>query len=87
VAAFIVASTAIFLAVGRPVKVLIAVGAINGLILPVSLGVMLVASRSRRIVGSYRHPWWLIASGVVVVASMLALGVWTMVAQVPKLFA
>ena len=38
IVAFIVLSTAIFLTVGRPVAVLIAVGALNGLILPVSLG-------------------------------------------------
>jgi Mn2+/Fe2+ NRAMP family transporter len=87
VVAFIVASTVIFLAVGRPVKVLIVVGALNGLILPVSLGAMLAASRSSRIVGAYQHPWWLVASGLVVAVSMLVLGVWTMVTQVPKLFA
>jgi Mn2+/Fe2+ NRAMP family transporter len=87
VVAFIALSTAIFLAVGRPVTVLIVVGALNGLILPISLGVMLAASRSSRIVGPYRHPWWLVASGVTVVVSMLALGVWTMLTQVPKLFA
>jgi hypothetical protein len=44
-------------------------------------------SRSPRIVGSYRHPRWLVASGVIVVTAMLALGVWTMITQVPKLFA
>ncbi|MDQ3949115.1 MAG: divalent metal cation transporter [Gemmatimonadota bacterium] len=87
VVAFIAVSTAIFLAVGRPVRVLILVGALNGLILPISLGVMLAASRSSRIVGSYRHPRWLVASGVVVVAAMLALGLWTMATLVPKLFA
>jgi Mn2+/Fe2+ NRAMP family transporter len=84
---FIALSTAIFLLVGRPVKVLILVGALNGLILPISLGVMLAASRSARIVGAYRHPTWLVVSGVVVVAAMLALGLWTVMAQVPKLFA
>lgn len=87
VVAFIALSTAIFLVVGRPVKVLILVGALNGLILPVSLGAMLLVSRSPRIVGAYRHPRWLVASGVIVVAAMLALGVWTMITQVPKLFA
>jgi Mn2+/Fe2+ NRAMP family transporter len=48
---------------------------------------MLAASRSAAIVGSYRHPRWLVASGVIVVAAMLALGLWTVVTQVPKLFA
>lgn len=87
VVAFIVLSTAIFLIVGRPIKVLVLVGALNGLILPVSLGVMLLASRSPRVVGTYRHSRWLVATGVIVVVAMLALGVWTMVSQVPKLFA
>jgi Mn2+/Fe2+ NRAMP family transporter len=87
VVAFTVLSTVIFLVIGRPVKVLIVVGALNGLILPISLGVMLAASRSPRIVGTYRHPRWLVASGVIVVAAMLALGLWTVVTQVPKLFA
>jgi Mn2+/Fe2+ NRAMP family transporter len=87
VVVFIALSAAIFLVVGRPVKVLVLVGAVNGLILPISLGVMLAAARSPRVVGSYRHPRWLVASGVIVVAAMLGLGLWTMVTQVPKLFA
>ncbi len=85
VVAFIALSTALFLVIGRPVKVLIVVGAVNGLILPISLGAMLVASRSPRIVGAYRHPGWLVASGVIVVVAMLALGLWTIITQVPKL--
>jgi Mn2+/Fe2+ NRAMP family transporter len=87
VVAFIALSTAIFLAVGRPVTVLIVVGALNGLILPISLGVVLAASSRPRVVGAYRNPAWLVVSGVIVVAAMLALGLWTMAAQVPKLFA
>jgi Mn2+/Fe2+ NRAMP family transporter len=87
VVAFITLSTALFLVIGRPVKVLILVGAVNGLILPVALGVMLAASRLPRVVGAYRHPRWLVVSGAIVVAAMLALGAWTMITQVPKLFA
>jgi Mn2+/Fe2+ NRAMP family transporter len=85
VVAFIVVSTAIFLAVGRPVRVLVLVGALNGLILPVSLGVTLVAAHRRAIVGDYRHPAWLTALGVLVVASMAALGGWTLWRDVPAL--
>lgn len=73
--AFVAISTLIFLAVGRPVTVLVLVGAINGMILPVSLGTMLVAAHQRRIVGQYHHPWWLTAAGVVVAVAMAALGV------------
>ena len=87
VIAFITLSAAIFAVVGRPVKVLILVGAVNGLILPISLGVTLIATRTPQVAGSYRHPRWLVVSGVIVVVAMLALGLWTMVTQVPKLFA
>jgi Mn2+/Fe2+ NRAMP family transporter len=73
--AFVIASTLIFLAIGRPVTVLVLVGAINGLILPVSLGAMLVAAHRPRIVGDYRHPRWLTGAGVIVALSMAALGV------------
>lgn len=72
---FIVISTAIFLVIGRPVTVLVLVGAINGLILPVSLGAMLVAAHRTRIVGDYRHPRWLTSAGVIVAFAMAALGV------------
>ena len=72
---FIVISMAIFLAIGRPVTVLVLVGALNGLILPVSLGVMLIAAHRRRIVGDYRHPPWLTVGGAVVASAMALLGV------------
>ncbi|HJU69950.1 MAG TPA: NRAMP family divalent metal transporter [Gemmatimonadaceae bacterium] len=73
--AFIVISAAIFLAVGRPVTILVLVGAINGMILPLSLGAMLVAAHRVRIVGEYRHPAWLTVAGVIVAIAMAALGV------------
>jgi Mn2+/Fe2+ NRAMP family transporter len=73
--AFIVVSAAIFLAVGRPVAILVLVGAINGLILPVSLGAMLIAAHRVRIMGDYRHPVWLTLAGVIVAVAMAALGV------------
>jgi Mn2+/Fe2+ NRAMP family transporter len=84
--AFIAVSTVIFAFVGQPVKTLIIVGALNGLILPISLGVMLVASRHPSIVGSYRHALWLTAAGVVVTVSMAAMGVWSIWKQIPLLF-
>jgi Mn2+/Fe2+ NRAMP family transporter len=84
--AFIVVSTIVFLIVGRPVKVLLAVGALNALILPLSLGAMLAASRRPRIVGEYRHPSWLIASGILVAAAMAAMGAYTAYSELPKLW-
>ncbi len=85
VVGFMVVSTAVFLLLGRPVKTLILVGAINGLILPLSLGTMLVASRDRRVVGDYRHSRVLLLAGAVVALVMAGLGLWTLVAEIPKL--
>jgi Mn2+/Fe2+ NRAMP family transporter len=82
---FIVVSTAVFLAVGRPVTILILVGALNGLILPVGLGAMLVASRRSQLLNGYRHPVGLTAAGGVVALAMAALGIYTLVTQIPAL--
>jgi len=82
---FIVLSTALFLTVGRPVTVLIVVGALNGLILPVSLGAMLVAARRPALLNGYRNPPLLTAAGAVVVLAMAALGGYTLITQVPAL--
>jgi Mn2+/Fe2+ NRAMP family transporter len=83
VVAFIAISAAVFLLVGRPVRVLVLVGALNGLILPLSLGVMLVAAHRGKIVGEYRHPRWLTALGALVALAMLVLGVHTLITQLP----
>ena len=84
--AFIVVSTAIFLFVGRPVRTLVAVGALNALILPLSLGTVMFASRRRDIVGDYRHPPWLLVTGVIVALAMAAMGGWTLVRELPRLW-
>lgn len=83
--AFILISTLVFIAVGRPVKVLILVGALNGLILPLALSVILIAAYQKRIVGTYRHPVWLAVFGCVVVIAMAYLGVKTLTIELPKL--
>jgi Mn2+/Fe2+ NRAMP family transporter len=67
---FIVISCCIFLAIGKPVKILLVVGAINGFILPVALGVMLVAAYRSKIIASYKQPLWLTILGVLVVGTM-----------------
>lgn len=82
---FIVLSTTIFVVVGRPVRTLVLVGALNGLILPISLGAMLLVARRRDIVGEYRHPAWMTAAGWVVAAAMAAMGVVTLWREIPKL--
>jgi Mn2+/Fe2+ NRAMP family transporter len=76
IATMIVASTAIFLVVGQPVRTLVVVGAINGFILPLALGAMLLASRRREAVGDYRHPAWLTLFGWVVVAVMAGMSIY-----------
>ena len=78
-AGFIATSLAIDLIVGRPVRLLILAGALNGLILPVTLGVVLVAARRRDLMGAYRHPAALQAAGwlawlVSAAAGALAMG-------------
>jgi Mn2+/Fe2+ NRAMP family transporter len=72
---FIVFSTIIFLIVGEPVKVLITVGAINGLILPFALGIILSAARKKNIYPDYNHPKWLSVVGWIVVIVMTYMGV------------
>lgn len=83
---FIVVSTGVFLAVGRPVKILVAVGAVNALVLPLSLGAMLIASRRQAIMGNYRHPAWLLWSGVLVALGMAGMGLYTVIKELPKLW-
>jgi Mn2+/Fe2+ NRAMP family transporter len=65
---FIVVSTLVFVTVGRPIKVLILAGSLNGLILPVTLGTMLAAAYRKSIIKDYKHPKWLFVLGVIVVA-------------------
>lgn len=67
---FILASTLIFYFVGNPAKVLVVVGAINGMILPIALAILLIASAKKKIVGNYRHPKWLTITGWLVVIFM-----------------
>ncbi|MEA4846413.1 MAG: NRAMP family divalent metal transporter [Clostridiaceae bacterium] len=65
--AFIVLSTGIFVTVGQPVNLLILAGSLNGLILPITLGTMLLASGRKDIIGEYKHPKWLLWAGILVV--------------------
>ena len=60
---FIGLSLLLFLTVGDPVRLLILAGSLNGLILPVTLAVVLLAARRRDLMGDYRHPTPLLAAG------------------------
>ncbi|MCT1525214.1 NRAMP family divalent metal transporter [Sphingobacterium hotanense] len=66
--AFILFSTLVFMLVGKPVDLLIIAGAVNGIILPLSLAVMLIAAYRRDIVGDYKQPAVLTIIGVVIIA-------------------
>lgn len=83
---FIAVSTAIFIFIGRPVKLLILAGALNGLVLPITLGTILIAAYNRKVVGQYRHPLWLTVFGTMVVLVMSYMGGYTLLQQLPALF-
>lgn len=53
--AFIVISTLCFVTIGKPVNLLVLAGALNGLILPIALGALLIGAYKKNIVGDYRH--------------------------------
>ena len=77
VVAFVAVCAALFLALGKaPVTLLILAGALNGLILPVGLAVILwvAARRWRDLLGGYHYPKWLLGIGVAVWLLTLYLG-------------
>lgn len=70
ISAFIIFSTTIYLFMGNPVKILVTVGALNGLILPIALAIILLAAYKKRLVNNYQHPLWLTITGWMVVTAM-----------------
>jgi Mn2+/Fe2+ NRAMP family transporter len=76
---FMVVSTVIFLGIGNPVRLLVFAGTVNGFILPIGLGLILLASRKASILGDYKHPLWLQMAGWAVVAIMLWFSVSTVI--------
>jgi len=83
---FILVSTLVFSIVGQPVKVLVLVGALNGLILPITLATILIGAHMKKIVGDYKHPLWMTVFGGLVVVVMSYMGGYTLINQLPKLF-
>ncbi len=71
---FIGLSTLIFITIGQPVKLLVIVGSLNGLILPLTLGTILIGSQKKSVVGDYKHPKWLFILGILVVLITAFLG-------------
>lgn len=86
---FIAISTVIMLIVGTtPAQLLIIAGAVNGLILPISLGICLIASKNKKVVGQdYKHPTWLLIIGIIVVVIAAYFGVKGFGSNIAKLFA
>ena len=82
---FIAVSTVIMTFIGQPAKLLVLAGSLNGLILPVTLGTILLASRRKDIVGEYKHPIWLLVFGIIVVI-LTAYGGWVSLQNIKNLF-
>ncbi|CAM3850656.1 NRAMP family divalent metal transporter [Avibacterium endocarditidis] len=84
---FIVISTAVLATIGKPAQVLVFVGTLNGLILPISLGLILLAAHRSKIVGDYKHPAWMTAAGALVVILMAVLSIMTLSKYIGNLMA
>ncbi|MGN9863719.1 NRAMP family divalent metal transporter [Bacillus swezeyi] len=83
---FIIVSTLCFVTIGKPVNLLVLAGALNGLILPIALGSLLIGAHKKNVVGDYRHPVWLTIPGIIVVVVMAVMGGYTLINQIPKLW-
>ena len=84
---FIILSTIIFTVLNEaPSYILVTAGALNGIILPVALSIMLVAVTKKRIFPGYNHPIWLQVIGWLVVAAMSWMGGVVIAESVAKLF-
>jgi len=70
ISGFIVISTLVYLVIGNPIQILVTVGALNGIILPFALAIMLMAARKKVLVNQYQHPLWLSVIGWMVVMAM-----------------
>lgn len=79
-------STLIFVLTGRPARTLVVVGTLNGLILPLALGTMLVAAYQRRIIGDYKQPLLLTIAGVIATGSMAVAGAYVAWRDLPGMF-
>ena len=73
---FIALSTVVMALIGQPAPLLVLAGALNGLILPITLGVCLIASQKKSIMGeNYKHPIVLLILGIIVVVISAYLGI------------
>jgi len=79
-------STAVFVFLGNAATLLVIAGAVNGLILPLTLGSMILAAHNKKIVGDYKHPIWLTIFGVIIVILTGVLGIQTLTQMIPQFF-
>ncbi|WP_339005999.1 NRAMP family divalent metal transporter [Fusobacterium animalis] len=84
--AFIVVSTLILIFLGKPAKLLVLAGSLNGLILPITLAITLIASKKQDIVGKYKHSNILFFLGWIVVLVAAYIGVKSL-SKLAELFA
>jgi Mn2+/Fe2+ NRAMP family transporter len=82
---FIIASTIIFVSIGKPVKMVVFAGWANGIILPVALAVILIAATRYSIMKSYKHPVWMQVIGWLVVIAMSWMSVKSIQQSIEKL--
>ncbi|EFM39543.1 hypothetical protein HMPREF0379_0700 [[Eubacterium] yurii subsp. margaretiae ATCC 43715] len=73
---FILVSTIVFIFLGKPAKLMILAGSLNGLILPITLATVLMASKNTSVVGeNYKHSNILFILGWIVVLISAYLGI------------
>jgi len=76
----------VFAFIGKPRELLLFAGAINGLILPVALSIILIAATKSRLMKGYKHPVWMQAGGWIVVIVMTWMGALTIQETFSKMF-
>lgn len=76
---FVVLSLLIFIFWGKPVTALLLAGAVNGFILPVALGIILLAARQKKIMGTYQHSIILTGIGLAALVATLYLSAATLI--------
>ena len=84
--AIIVVSTLILIFLGKPAKLLVLAASLNGLILPITLAITLIASKKQDIVGKYKHSNVLFFLGWIVVLVAAYIGV-NSLSKLAELFA
>jgi Mn2+/Fe2+ NRAMP family transporter len=86
ISAFIILTTIVFVLIGKPKELLLFAGAINGLILPFALSIILFAATKSKLMKGYKHPLWMQSAGWIVVAVMGWMGILTIQESISKLF-